>query len=367
MKILILTCNTGMGHNSTAGSIKEKFKEHNIECDSADALAFVSRPLSRLIGNMHSKIYRHAPVLFDKGYEFAEKHPSSFGDKSLSYKYFRLGVKKLHKFIEENGYTGIICVHSFSAMMTSCLMKKFPSSLKTVFVATDYTCSPGVATSPLDLYFIPHKDLTEEFISCGVPKKKIVPAGIPVKNIFYEKTEKKLAREALSLPEGSKHILMMCGSMGCGPMASLTKSLAKALPENVYLSVVCGTNKKLKRRIDKFQSEKVQIFGYTDKVPLLMDSADLYVTKAGGISVTEAAAKQLPMVFIDAISGCETHNRIFFANHSMAFLTDKHTDLPKFILERLSDEPALLKQKENMKANFNSSSAEIICNYFINQ
>ena len=38
---------------------------------------------------------------------------------------------------------------------------------------------------------------------------------------------------------------------------------------------------------------------------LLMDSADLYLTKPGGISVTEAASMRLPMVFIDAVAGCE--------------------------------------------------------------
>ena len=76
MKILILTCNTGQGHNSTANSIKEKFKNYNIECESADALSFVSKNMSDFIGNMHTKLYRYAPVLFDRGYELAEKYPS---------------------------------------------------------------------------------------------------------------------------------------------------------------------------------------------------------------------------------------------------------------------------------------------------
>lgn len=43
-----------------------------------------------------------------------------------------------------------------------------------------------------------------------------------------------------------------------------------------------------------------------------MGSADLYLTKPGGISVSEALVKNLPMVFIDAVAGCEEYNRIHF-------------------------------------------------------
>ena len=44
----------------------------------------------------------------------------------------------------------------------------------------------------------------------------------------------------------------------------------------------------------------------------MMDCADLYLTKPGGISVSEAAAKNLPMVLIDAVAGCEEYNRALF-------------------------------------------------------
>ena len=43
-----------------------------------------------------------------------------------------------------------------------------------------------------------------------------------------------------------------------------------------------------------------------------MDSADLYLTKPGGISTTEAAVKALPMVLINAVSGCERYNLSYF-------------------------------------------------------
>lgn len=365
MKILILTCNTGQGHNSTANSIKEKFKNYNIECESADALSFVSKNMSDFIGNMHTKLYRYAPVLFDRGYELAEKYPSVFADDSVAYNFFCLGVDKLKSFVEEGGFSGIICVHVFSALMVTELVKKHSLPLKTAFVATDYTCSPGVAESNLDAYFIPHEDLVGEFIACGVPEEKIIPSGIPVKDIFYHSGDKNLARRGLNIPYASKHVLMMCGSMGCGHMEDLTEKLKSVMPENVYLTVVCGTNEKLKKKLDKFSSKNLEVLGFTDKVSILMDSADLYVTKAGGLSVTEAATKRLPLVFIDAVSGCESYNRYFFLTHGMALASNDQSRLPRLIIKRLFDETALSNQKEAMRNQFYKNPAEIICDYFI--
>ena len=37
MKILILSCNTGEGHNSAAKAIREYFLSNNDECDIKDA------------------------------------------------------------------------------------------------------------------------------------------------------------------------------------------------------------------------------------------------------------------------------------------------------------------------------------------
>ena len=53
-----------------------------------------------------------------------------------------------------------------------------------------------------------------------------------------------------------------------------------------------------------------------------VDSADLLVSKPGGISITEAACKGVPMLLADLVGGCETRNQAFFAAHGWAELCD---------------------------------------------
>lgn len=67
MKVLILSCNTGEGHNSCAAALEEECRNQNIPCDTEDALRFISPEVSRFISNWHVRIYRHAPGPFPRG------------------------------------------------------------------------------------------------------------------------------------------------------------------------------------------------------------------------------------------------------------------------------------------------------------
>ena len=364
MKVLILTCNTGGGHNATAKSVAERFAEKNIPCEIRDALSFVSQKMSDFVSTWHVRLYRHAPILSDYGYEFAEKHPSVMGEDSATYAIFKRGVEKLRRVLIEGEFSGVLCVHVFPALMMTELLKKNDIPLKTGFVATDYTCSPGVSESNLDVYFIPHENLAAEFSACGVPEGKLLASGIPVRKDFFIRKEKSVVKEKLGIPRDARHLLMMCGSMGCGPMEQHTAHLCDILPSDAYLTVVCGTNEKLRKKLLPFERENVRILGYADNVSELLDSADLYMTKPGGLSTTEAVRKRLPLAFIDAVSGCEGYNRYFFLTHGMAIASNDPKRLPALCLARLYDDARLSKQRAAMEKEFTTDPAEIITGFF---
>ena len=78
MGTLILSCNTGEGHNSCAKAIQAEYAAHGERCEIVDALQFISRRASRFISDWHSRIYRHAPKLYQAGYRNVENRPSVF-------------------------------------------------------------------------------------------------------------------------------------------------------------------------------------------------------------------------------------------------------------------------------------------------
>lgn len=319
-KVIILSCSTGQGHNSCAQAIKEYFEQKNISCTICDALDFISKGFADFISWGHSYMYRKIPGLFKWGYRYSEAHEAVFNKNSGVYKLLVSGTERIYSCIVDGQYDTVICTHVFSAIILTHLLKHHKLNVNTAFVATDYTYYPGMEACDLDSYFIADESLIEEYVKCGIPRCRIIPTGIPVSRDFLKKEEKEEAKKRLQINKRSHHLLVMCGSMGCGPIRTLMKHLVKGLTEDTEISVICGTNKRLYKQLsDRYgKNRNVHIVGYTDRVSLYMDSADLYLTKPGGISVTEAAAKHLPMLFINAVAGCEQYNMDFFIRRHAA-------------------------------------------------
>jgi len=142
MRVLILSCNTGEGHNSCAKAIKEVFDTHNVPCDIEDVLRFVSPSFSKFIAWGHSTMYRYIPTLFRHGYVYFENHPESFEEGAWVRRILSKASEPLYHYIKNNQYDTVICVHVLSSLVLTDILEKYPLSIASAFVATDYTCSP---------------------------------------------------------------------------------------------------------------------------------------------------------------------------------------------------------------------------------
>ncbi len=323
-KVLLLSCSTGQGHNSCAQAIKEYFEPHGVRCDLRDSFDFISKPFAQFVSWGHSFIYRYLPGLFRWGYNYSKTHPAVFHKSSGIYKLLTAGAERLYQHLSNGRFDTVICTHVFSAIMLTHMLKRHPLPVQTAFVATDYTCHPGMDTVDLQQYFIPNVQLADDFAACGIPRYRITATGIPIRQEFLTQVDEAEARVRLHIGGGSRHLVMMCGSMGCGPMSRMLKQMAPILPKDAEISVICGTNKRLYAKLKhRYKANsKIHIIGYTNQMPLYMDSADLYLTKPGGISITEAAMKKLPMAFVNAVAGCEQYNMNFFIGMGAAITAD---------------------------------------------
>lgn len=339
MKILLLSGSTGQGHNSVADAIGQELscRGHAWEC--RDGLSFISFRAARFFSWGHSYMYRHFPFLFRRGYSWAEKHPSLLEKDRPTRKYLSRGAKELRLYLEQGQFDAVVCTHVFSALILTEALRQHPMTVRTAFVATDYTCSPGVENTGMDLYFLPHPDLREEFSRHHIPDSRLVDSTIPLRPEFRVSMDKASAKREMEIDPEHHHILLICGSMGCGPIRKITKKLAERLPPQAELTIVCGTNQSLREKLTKAYGDRecIHILGYTDNMSLLMDSADLYLTKPGGISTTEAAAKGLPMVFIDAVAGCERYNLQFFLQEDAAVTEKNPAKLARLCIALLND------------------------------
>ena len=362
MSTLILSCNTGEGHNSCAQAIKEHYDAVGEKCVCVDGLSFISPQAAQIFSKGHSFVYRYTPWLFKYGYGYTEDHPDVFQDGSAVYRFMTHGSERMYEYISAGGYDTVICVHPFTAFMLTDMLNKHPMKLATCFVSTDYTCSPGTKSSNLDYYFIPDATLTKDFTNETITEEKIIPYGIPVRQMFCISQAGAEAKEKAGILPQHKHLLVMGGSMGCGPMKKLIQEISEQMPADWEMTVVCGRNEKLFQRLDKkyAQNKSMHIRGFVEDMGTMMDSADLYLTKPGGVSVTEAQMKNLPMVFVDAVAGCEAYNLFYFVERGAAETGASVDEITEACLRLMNSDPNRQEMRENLRAIANRDVAETI-------
>lgn len=340
MKVLLLSCNTGEGHNSAATAVSETLEAHGIECNIKNAFDFISDTMSELISKGHVFVYRNMPHVFGAGYKIEEKYPPR-----MFYRKMARGAMPLYKYLKVGEYDTVICSHIFAAMMLTECRHRCKADVKAYVIATDYTCSPGLNMLDMDGYFIPHKRLVPEFVSKGIPADKIVVSGIPVSQRYFSEKTQAQSRASLGLDDADDVVLLSCGSMGCGPMYELTHRLLSVLGGNARLCVVCGSNKKLYDELmPACEDKRLILEGYTSKMFDYMNSADVFITKPGGLSTTEAMALGIPLVFVNAVPGCESRNLSFMTEIGYA-VTAKTTVEIAELVKKLVDQKSLSSPK----------------------
>ncbi len=357
MKVLILTCSTGGGHNSAASAICEYFEKNGCECDTVNALDFLPKARAELISRGHVLAYKYTPKLYGMGYRISELTP-----QNRMYEQNAKGADELCRVLFSGSYDVVISVHVFAAMMMTELRINREINIPSFFVATDYTCSPGVSEIVADRYFIPHEKLREEFVGQGLPSDRIVASGIPVREEFCRKSDKAAARRALGMSEEGRLLLMCCGSMGCGPIRSMALRIGELLGDNDSLVIICGSNHQLEKELEFFTSDdiRIKICGFTDKMSLYMDAADLIITKAGGLSSTEAVMKRLPILYIDAVPGCESRNIEFMTGNAYALEAETASGMAHLVETCLSGAVDPMEMVRRREADFPFEAAKTI-------
>ncbi|MBQ7303175.1 MAG: glycosyl transferase [Clostridia bacterium] len=364
MKVLVLSCNTGQGHNTAGKAVQEEFLRRNIPCDLQDALAFGGSLFSKGTCGAYTKLVVHTPHLFGFGYRvcgvISNRHI-----KSPVYLINKLYRRRMWRFIQSGGYDTIVMPHLFPAQTVTSMRKHLPLEAGCYEVSTDYTCIPFLEELDMDALFIPHASLLPQFEKRNL-KSPLVVSGIPVSKRFSERVPQEEARRALGLPSGVPIVLMMGGSMGFGDMTALLEQLLEKAPQDTHAVVMGGNNESLKSRLRKqFDPARVTVLDYTDRVNEYMDAADLLFSKPGGLTSTEAAVKNIALVHTAHIPGVETHNVAFFKEHGLSVGGHKTDELLSHALSLLQNADLRAEMCARQRQTIAPDAAATICDYIV--
>lgn len=143
-------------------------------------------------------------------------------------------------------------------------------------------------------------------------------------------------------------------------MFDLAKAIGQKLPEDGELLVLCGRNERFREQLQQLELPRVQAIGYSDQVERYMDASELLLTKAGGLSSTEALMKRLPLLFVNAIPGLEIRNQEFLMALDCADAAKGVKGLAARALELLGDPQSLEALRSAQEQHFRLRAADDI-------
>ena len=349
MKILLLSCSTGGGHNSCARYIEEELKSNNIDCEFKDFYDIVNEKAKNISEKIYLKSLGNEGKIFKNIYKMGEIY-SKTGIKSPVYLVNKIHKKKLYNYIKNNNIDLVITTHLFPALtLTSINKDKDYNNIHFLFVATDYEPCPFMEEAKPD-YFITNKGLEEKFNKKKISTDKLLTTGIPVSTRFIKQA--KNIRKDLNV-NNETLILIMLGSMGFGSIDTVITELLKQ--ENTKICVVCGTNKNLLDRLNSIKNQNLIVLGFVSNVNDLIYSSDIVLSKPGGLSSTEIASIRKPLLHIFPIPGIETYNTKFFNKRNMNLICNNKEEI-------ISNCKYLLQNKDKQKEIISNQEKYINCN-----
>ena len=172
MKVLILSCNTGGGHNAAASALKESLNFYHHEAEVLDLMSLGRKHTSALVGGAYVKLVSVFPAGFGALYQLGELVRKFPWKSPVYYANARLG-NALADYIDQNHFNAVVTTHLYPAETLTWMKQKGRLTIPCVAVATDYACIPFWEETNCDYYVVPHKDLIPEFASCGIPEEKL--------------------------------------------------------------------------------------------------------------------------------------------------------------------------------------------------
>lgn len=369
--VLILTVTTGFGHHATAKAVADELERRGAITQTVDVYKYVSRLMYETIDKGYLFSSKYIPEVYRTIYDTLERKDKPYSPYApLSVIQFLCSLK-FEKFIEDFAPDMIVCTHIFATQMLNELKLRNKINVPVVGIITDYTIHPYWEDVQNIEYIVTASEmLTHKAIKRGIAPEAIVPLGIPIKPQFSSKISKAEARKQLNVPENVPVILVMGGSMGYGKMVTAVRKI-RDFNKDYYVIAVCGNNKNLFRKMYKLNgdceiSENMHVYGFTDQVSVMMDAADCIVTKPGGITVSEALAKNLPMILISPIPGQEERNIEFLLNNGAALYVTKTFDIDEALYYMFNGGTHLNLMEQSINAirkpNSTSDLAEFILN-----
>ena len=360
MKVLLLSCSTGGGHNSCAKYIEEELKLNNIKCEFKNFYDIVNTSGNRVTEKIYLNSLKGNGKAFKNIYKLGELYSKS-GVTSPVYLVNKIHARRLYNYIKNGSFNLVVATHLFPSLTLTAIKKHLDNNIKFITISTDYEPCPFLEETMPD-YLIMQKGQENRYIEKGCNKDILVNSGIPVSSRFIFNA--KNIRNIYGIKENENVILVMLGSMGFGKIYEIIDDILNQ--NKCKVMVVCGNNKKLYEELTSMNRENLIIFGFVNNINDLIYSSNIVMSKPGGLSSTEITSIRKPLIHIYPIPGIETYNTNFFESHGMSLKCNSKEEILDTVHNLLNNKHMQEKMIKYQEKYINKYSARDLINLIKN-
>jgi len=357
-RILILTAGYGEGHNSAARAVQEAFNEMPcVSTDLVDVFALRAPRLNNISRRAYIHTINHAPQVWSTFYRWLDRSPHAPQLLGTLASHTRL----LAKIIEREQPTALVSTYPVYAWMLARLRARGLVRCPLFTVVTDaITINALWFRAPSDGWFVTDHDSAAFLREAGVQADRVEVSGFPVALAFADRAPQLQPPELVS-PATPRRILYIINSN-----RSRALETARALLQHPewHITFTAGRDARLKSELEALARQSrssTEILGWTNRIPELLMTHHVVISKAGGATTQESINALCPMLVNQVVPGQEEGNYELLRRNEAGALAETPAAIIATLQRAFADDARLWRTwRQNLRHLARPSAARAI-------
>lgn len=360
LRVLVFSATYGAGHIMAAEALIQALKviKPSVEIIHEDFMGLYNNTVNRIIKSSYISMIKRVPKLWGAFYQSTKNltHDSLF-QRLIN----NIGRKQLTEYIDSLQPDLIICTYPTISGLLAQLRSLGELNIPLVTVITDYTTHCQWIHPGVDLYIVGSPQVRDGLVERGIKPKSIQVTGIPVRPNFDRILNPHEARQSLGIRNDLFTFLIMGGAYGVLSDVKWICKYIAATDAPIQGIVVCGKDRRLYHSLDSVLEDgrnPIIRFDFVNDIDVLMAASDVIITKAGGLTVSEALTKHLPMIIFKPIPGQEKNNACYIEAIGAGKIAHTQQELKTIIEELIKNQHIIEQMRSSSVHAFPGHSAE---------
>ena len=316
-KILILTAGYGEGHNSAARALKSAFDEQpGVEAELVDIFALRAPRFNNLSRRGYLKLINTAPKIWSRVYRWLDESPRAPGVLRTLASHRRL----LARLIAEKQPVALVSTYPVYAWLINQLRAEGKVTSPLFTVVTDaLTINSLWYRAPSDGWFVTDADSAAFLRARNVPANRVHVSGFPVSLAFADRPAALQPPEPVG-PAQSRRVLYMINSSRETALPIVRELLQHG---DWKVTFTTGRDAKFRAEVEQLARQApgpTEVLGWTDRIPELLMTHHVVISKAGGATTQESINALCPLIVSQIVPGQEEGNYELLRRHEAGAL-----------------------------------------------